>query len=156
MAVIKIMPYAYCKDSDLKNLCNYIVDLYKTDYGYYTFGRGVEPVSAFEDFCELQRLYDKAYGHRAYHIIVSFDPKYAFCAEDGMTLAYTISSYFFPSFQVLCGVHPYQEVLHAHFAINTVSLNPSITNKLHIDNRIIREFTGKVNELEKVYFTGRK
>jgi len=113
----------------------------------------VEPFSAFEDFCELQRLYDKAYGHRAYHIIVSFDPKYAFYAEDGMTLAYTIRSYFFPSFQVLCGVHPYQEVLHSHFAINTVSLDPSITNKLHIDSRIIRDFTGKVNELEKAYFT---
>ena len=153
MAVVKVMPYTYSWDSDLKNLCDYIVDQDKTGYGYYTFGRGVEPLSAFEDFCELQQLRGKTYGRRAYHIIISFDPKYAFCAEDGMALAYDISSYFFPSFQVVCGVHPYQEVLHAHFAINTVSLDPSITCRLHIDNRILREFIGKVNELEKVYFT---
>ena len=103
MAVVKVMPYTYSWDSDLKNLCDYIVNQEKTGYGYYTFGRGAEPLSAFEDFCELQQLHGKTYGRRAYHIIVSFDPKYAFCAEDGMALAYNISSYFFPSFQVLRG-----------------------------------------------------
>lgn len=152
MAVVKIMPYAYSKDSDLENLCNYIINPNKTGDGYYAFGRGAEPESAFEDFCELQKLYGKTSGHRAYHVIVSFDPRYAFCAVDGLNLAYAISSYFFPSFQVLCGVHPYQEALHAHFAINTVSLNPEITHKLHFDNRVLYEFINKVNELERAYF----
>jgi len=132
MAVVKIMPFPYTGDKDLMNLCRYVVSPAKTYNGFYTFGRGAEPCSAYEDFCEVQALFDKTDGHRAYHIIVSFDSKYAFCADDGMTMAYRISEFFYPDYQVVCGVHVDQENLHAHLAVNAVSMNPENTRKLHI------------------------
>ena len=154
MATVKITPHTYSADSDLKNLCAYIVDPLKTANGYYSFGRGVEPERAFEDFCEVQRLYGKVDGQRAYHIIVSFDPAYCFTADEGMRLAHAISSVFFPQFQVLCGVHPFQGNLHAHFAVNTVSIDPALTQKLHIGPPMIAELRGRVAELEERVFNG--
>ena len=51
MATVKITPHTYSADSDLKNLCAYIVDPVKTANGYYTFGRGVEKTSVRDNAC---------------------------------------------------------------------------------------------------------
>jgi len=152
MSVVKVKPDAYTKDTDLKNLCAYIVNPEKTLGGYYTFGRGTEPESAFEDFCEVQELYGKTGGHRAYHIIVSFDEKFAFDAQDGMTIAHQISEFFYPDYQVVCGVHVNQGNLHAHFAVNAVSMNPGITRKLHISPECLCEMRKKADAIEKYCF----
>ena len=114
----------------------------------------MDPAQAFDDFCEAQSLYGKPDGQRAYHIIVGFDPMYCFTADEGMTLSYAISSIFFPQFQVLCGVHPFQEHLHAHFAVNTVSIDPALTQKLHIGPPMIADLMGRVEELEERVFNG--
>ncbi|MBO4952516.1 MAG: relaxase/mobilization nuclease domain-containing protein, partial [Lachnospiraceae bacterium] len=135
--------------TDLENLCAYVTNPAKSYNGAYTFGRGAEPYRAFEDFCEVQNLSGKADGRRAYHIIVSFDDKYAFCAADGMAMAYKISEFFYPDYQVVCGVHVNQGILHAHFVVNTVSMNPGVKRKLHISPRMLVELTRTVAEIER-------
>lgn len=72
MAVIKLVQNPCSSDSDLRNLCNYIVNPEKVGRsGRYVFGRGIRHDTAYEDITEMQQLFDKTTGRKAYHLIVS-------------------------------------------------------------------------------------
>ena len=54
MAVIKLVQNPCNSDSDLRNLCNYIVDPEKVGRsGRYVFGRGIHHDTAYEDITEM-------------------------------------------------------------------------------------------------------
>ena len=139
MAIAKVKTEKYSHDEDLKNLCTYIVDPDKTINGYCTFGRGLDPDSAFEDMIELQELHGKTTGQRAYHIIVGFEDALGFCCEDAIEVAERVSDLVYSQCQVLCGVHTDTSHTHAHFAVNTVPIG--IGNKLHIDYSYANKLT---------------
>lgn len=147
MEIVKVKADSYSEDLDIMALCSYIIDPQKTGNGYYTFGRGLEPKSAYEEIFELQELRDKADRHRAYHMIVSFEDSLGFCGEDALEIAYRISDLFFPQYQVLCGVHPYQDHMHAHFAISTAPIQAANNRKLHIDFAVMSKLKKNIDDI---------
>lgn len=129
MAIIKIVNNPCDTDLALQNLCLYIINPAKTRNLFN--GRGLNPQTAYENMCEVQELWSKTSGRRAYHMVLGFDSSEPVASYDALQIAFEISSIFFPTYQVLYGVHTDQPHLHIHFAINTVSLQDG--HKLHLD-----------------------
>lgn len=112
-------------------------------------GRRVRPNCAYEDICCAQELWRKTYGRRAYHLVLSFDDLDAFVPSEAMEIAIRFSGLFFPTYQVLFGVHTEQAYLHIHFVINPVSLETG--EKLHIDFAELRQLQEETNHIVEAY-----
>ena len=72
MAITKLISNPCNNEDSLRNLCNYIVSPERVgNSGRYVFGRGIRSDTAYEDITEMQELFGKASGRRAYHLMVS-------------------------------------------------------------------------------------
>ena len=120
LSIIKHVSTSYDTDVALKNLCRYVIDKKKT-MGFYG-GRGLAPDFAFEEMQRVQMLWGKTTGRRAFHFILGFDDAEAVTPTEALEIGFRVSSLFFPSRQVVYGVHITQSHLHVHFVINTVSM----------------------------------
>ena len=120
MAILKLINNSYDDEQALRNLCAYITNP-ETNHGLCA-GRGIDPPRVYEDICNAQSLWQKTSGRRAYHLVLSFAAGEPFDTDDAMQLAFKMSSFFFPAFQVLYAVHDKPQQLHIHFMINPVSL----------------------------------
>lgn len=147
MAVLTIVDNPCDSDLALKNLCEYIIRWDRTcgNVG----GRGVRPAYAYEDFCCAQELWRKMNGRRAYHLVLSFDDLDAFVPSDAIEIAMRFSDLFFPTYQVLFGVHTEQAHLHIHFAVNPVSLETGL--KLHLGFEELRQLRAAVDHIIEAY-----
>ena len=109
----------------LYNLCHYIVGEPGSLKRHFSYGRGVNPNNAFEEFEYMQELFGKTDKRLAYHIKVDFDQENYLEIKDAITIGYELSDLFFPGYQLIFSVHGKhtgQENLQLHFAINTVSI----------------------------------
>lgn len=67
--------------------------------------------------------------------------------EDMLDISHEVSDLFYPKYQLLCGVHAYQEHLHAHFAINPVPMQTGCNRKLNMDYSFMSELSQKVEKI---------
>ena len=143
MAVLKLVNNPCDTDEALRNLCHYVIRWDRTlgNIG----GRGVKPSTAYEDICMAQVLWGKAHGRRAYHLILSFDDMECLIPYEAMEIAVQVSSLFFPTYQVLFGVHTEQDHLHIHMAVSTVALDTGL--KLHVDFEMLRYLRTQINQI---------
>ena len=150
MAVFKVTENPCDTELALQNVCSYIIDEKKT--AGMIGGRGIRPLYAFEDMLQAQQLWRKEYGRRAYHMVYSFDDMEVIMPSEAMDIALLISSLFFPTYQVLFGVHTGQKHLHIHFAINTVSLADGRKLLLGYPSlRALREVANQITQQYGIY-----
>ena len=64
---------------------------------------------------------------------------------EAMEIAVQVSSLFFPTYQVLFGVHTEQVHLHIHMAVSTVALDTGL--KLHVDFEMLRYLRAQIDEI---------
>lgn len=149
MSITKIVNNPVDTEYALENLCNYITAPEKTGDGVFVGARGISKETAFEEIVDMQQLYQKTSGRRAYHLIVSFEEGAILTLQDVQEIAFDISDLFFPEYQVLYGVHITQGYLHIHFAINPVSM---ITGKkLQLDFTAYHWLQQQINQIQAEY-----
>jgi len=143
MAVLELVNNPCDTDEALRNLCRYITrwDRTRGNVG----GRGVRPSMAYEDICQGQMLWNKASGRRAYHFVLSFDDMECLIPAEAMEIAVQVSSLFFPTYQILFGVHTEQAHLHIHMAVSTVALDTGL--KLHVDFEMLRYLRTQIDQI---------
>lgn len=147
MAVVKIVNNPCDTNYALENLCAYVVR-YDRTLGFVG-GRGLRPSCAVAAMNETMELWDKKFGRRAYHIVISFADELVIMPDEAMEIAYEVSSFFFPVYQVLWGVHREQDHMHIHFAVCTTSLLNGL--KMHIDFELKRKLDLAVESIVQRY-----
>ena len=152
MAITKLISNPCNSDDALRNLCNYIVNPEKVgNSGRYVFGRGIRSDTAYEDITEMQELFGKDSGRRAYHLMVSLPDNCGLGSEDMLEISRKISDLFYPRYQILCGVHVCQEHLHAHFAVNPVPMEAGNNRKLEINYSFMTELSQEIEKIIDAY-----
>ncbi len=155
MAITKLVSNPCNSDKDLQNLCNYIVNPEKVgNSDRYVFGRGIRSDTAYEDITEMQELFGKASGRRAYHFMVSLPDNCGLGGEDMLEISRRISDLFYPNYQILCGVHVRQEHLHAHFAVNLVPMEAGNNRKLEMNYSFMTKLSRQVDKIISDYTNG--
>lgn len=148
MAITKLVSNPCTSDEDLQNLCNYIINPEKVGNSErYVFGRGIRSDTAYEDITEMQELFGKTFGRRAYHLMVSLPDNCGLGNEDMLEISRRISDLFYPSYQILCGVYVRQEHLHAHFAVNPVLMKAGSNPKLDMSLAYINNLSHQVDKI---------
>lgn len=147
MAYFKVVNNPCDSDELLGMLCSYITQWERT-CGMIG-GRGLRPECAYDDIIEGQYLWNKKFGRRAYHCVLSFDDLEVIVPTEAMEIAYKVAALFFPAFPVLFGVHTEQEHLHIHFVISSVSLADG--KKLHIDYGMYAMLKERIDSIVNAY-----
>ena len=86
--------------------------------------------TAFREFMNTKRLYDKTEGRMYYHVIQSFSPEAELTAETAHEIALKLAEEF-AGFEVLVCTHTDRDHLHSHLIINSVSAEDG--RKYHSD-----------------------
>ena len=155
MAITKLITNPCNSDYALRNLCNYIINPEKVgNSGRYVFGRGIRSDTAYEDITEMQELFGKASGRRAYHLMVSLPDNLGLGSEDMLEISRKISDLFYPPYQILCGVHVRQDNLHAHFAVNPVQMKAGSNPKLDMNLAYIGNLSCQIDKIIDDYVNG--
>ena len=150
MAIVKLAPNPCSSNNDLENLCNYIIRPDRAgNNGRYIFGRGANPYNAYNEFTEMQELFGKASGRRAYHLIVSLPYTKGYTEEDMLYVSLRIMDLFYPKYQLMGAVHVEQDNLHAHFAINPVPMEVGNNRKLEMDYALMHRLSDVIDEIVK-------
>ena len=148
MAITKLISNPCNSEDSLRNLCNYIVNPEKVgNSGRYIFGRGIRSDTAYKDITEMQELFGRTSGRRAYHLMVSLPCNLGLGSEDMLEISHKISDLFYPPYQILCGVHVRQDNLHAHFAVNPVQMEEGNNRKLEINCSFMTELSQKIEKI---------
>lgn len=146
MAILKIINNPVDSIESLENLCNYITEKSKSkSYENFIGGKNLEPENAFNEMVYTQELFDKSFGRRAYHFIVSFGNDEPIMPDDAYDIGYDIANTFFSDYQLIFNVHTTQDNIHLHFALNTVSIVDG--RKFHFDFAIQNKIIFYVNSI---------
>lgn len=86
--------------------------------------------TAFREFMNTKRLYEKAGGRMYYHVVQSFSPEEELTAETAHEIALKLAQEF-SGFEVLVCTHTDRDHLHSHLIINSVSAETG--RKYHSD-----------------------
>lgn len=150
MAIVKLAANPCSSENDLENLCNYIIRPDRAgNNGRYVFGRGVNPYNAYKEFTDMQKLFGKAFGRRAYHLIVSLPYTQGYTEEDMLNVSLRIMDLFYPKYQLMGAVHVEQDNLHSHFAINPVPMEVGNNRKLEIDYALMHRLSNIIEDIVK-------
>lgn len=150
MEIVKLVPNPCNSEKNLENLCNYIIRPDRAgNSGRYVFGRGVDPYDAFREFSEMQELFGKASGRRAYHLIVSLPKQHGYTEEDMLDVSLRIMDLFYPKYQIMGAVHVEQDNLHSHFVINPVPMEVGNNRKLEMDYALMHRLSNIIDEIVK-------
>ena len=76
--------------------------------------------TAFREFMNTKRFYEKAEGRMYYHVVQSFSPEEQLTAETAHEIALKLAEQF-SGFEVLVCTHTDRDHLHSHLIINSVS-----------------------------------
>lgn len=155
MAITKLISNPCNSEGSLRNLCSYIVNPEKVgNSGRYVFGRGIRSDTAYEDITEMQELFGKTSGRRAYHFMVSLPDTLGLGSEDMLEISKRITDLFYPPYQILCGVHVRQDNLHAHFAVNPVQMKAGSNPKLDMNLGYIGNLSCQIDKIIADYTNG--
>ena len=91
--------------------------------------------TAFREFMNTKRLYEKTTGRMYYHVIQSFSPEEELTSETAHEIALKLAEEF-NGFEVLVCTHTDRDHLHSHLIINSVSAENG--RKYHSDKDSIQ------------------
>lgn len=110
----------------LRDVMNYTMQDYKTEYQYYITGLNCSPETARQEMMITKKQYRKEGGIIAYHGYQSFAPGEVTpeqCHEIGVKLAQKLWG---DRFEVIVTTHLDKEHLHNHFVLNSVSFRDGL------------------------------
>lgn len=110
----------------LRDVMNYTMQDYKTEYQYYITGLNCSPETARQEMMITKKQYRKEGGIIAYHGYQSFAPGEVTpeqCHEIGVKLAQKLWG---NRFEVIVTTHLDKEHLHNHFVLNSVSFKDGL------------------------------
>ena len=100
--------------------------------------------TAFREFMNSKRLYEKTEGRMYYHVVQSFSPEEELTAETAHEIALKLAEQF-SGFEVLVCTHTDRDHLHSHLIINSVSAEDG--RKYHSDKDNIQRIRMASDEL---------
>ncbi|MBP1561964.1 MAG: relaxase/mobilization nuclease domain-containing protein [Oscillospiraceae bacterium] len=118
--VLKFIHGEYKDENALNDVHNYITKFEKCRG--LNGGYNILPEHAVEMMQDIKNLYGENKGKMLIHFIVSLPIKY--CVTDtGMLVCARLIASGLNSTQVVYGIHSDSDHIHAHFMVNTVTLN---------------------------------
>jgi hypothetical protein len=100
--------------------------------------------TAYREFMNTKRFYEKTEGRMYYHVVQSFSPEEQLTAETAHEIALKLAREF-AGFEVLVCTHTDRDHLHSHLIINSVSAEDG--RKYHSDKDNIRRIRMASDEL---------
>ena len=100
--------------------------------------------TAYREFMNTKRFYEKAGGRMYYHVVQSFSPEEELTAETAHEIALKLAEQF-SGFEVLVCTHTDRDHLHSHLIINSVSAGDG--RKYHSDKDNIQRIRMASDEL---------
>ena len=135
MAIVKFIPARKAQSSGgLHGSMEYCKQEHKTwDEGtkrHLVTGVNCVADTAYREFMNTKRFYEKTGGRMYYHVVQSFSPEEALTAEIAHEIALKLAEEF-SGFEVLVCTHTDRDHLHSHLIINSVSAEDG--RKYHSD-----------------------
>ena len=126
MAIVKFIPARKAQSSGgLHGSMEYCKQEHKTwDEGtkrHLVTGVNCVADTAFREFMNTKRFYEKTGGRMYYHVVQSFSPEEELTAETAHEIALKLAEEF-SGFEVLVCTHTDRDHLHSHLIINSVSV----------------------------------
>lgn len=159
MPYIKIVDGKYNNPDALANALDYITSPTKTSG--LVGGYNIIPEIAEEMMLQAKKIYGKTDGRQLVHIVYSLSPAegQVITKEIMFEISRCIAAYFCKN-QVVFSVHTFQNNLHTHFIINTISFFDG--SKLITDKEFVSDFeqycdwifNGVVCKLDKICESG--
>lgn len=118
--VLKFIHGEYEDENALYDVNKYIYQPYKTKG--LIGGYNILPEYAVDMMQDVKDLYHDDNGKMLIHFIVSVPMKYSLLDTDMLMCARIIASAFDTN-QVVYGIHSDKDHMHAHFMVNTITLN---------------------------------
>ena len=100
--------------------------------------------TAYQEFMNTKRFYEKTGGRMYYHVVQSFSPEEKLTAETAHEIALKLAEKF-SGFEVLVCTHTDRDHLHSHLIINSVSTEDG--RKYHSDKDNIQRIRMASDEL---------
>ena len=100
--------------------------------------------TAYREFMNTKRFYEKTEGRMYYHVVQSFSPEEELTAETAHEIALKLAEQF-SGFEVLVCTHTDRDHLHSHLIINSVSVGDG--RKYHSDKDNIQRIRMASDEL---------
>ena len=100
--------------------------------------------TAYREFMNTKRFYEKTGGRMYYHVVQSFSPEEELTAETAHEIALKLAAQF-SGFEVLVCTHTDRDHLHSHLIINSVSAEDG--RKYHSDKDNIQRIRMASDEL---------
>lgn len=110
----------YHDENTIEGVINYVLRGDKTNSNL-SGGIAVNPQLAKEQFEIVANAYDKAFGTRLRHMILSFGPNEPITLHAAKSIAYRAAVYYGYQYQIIWAVHTDAEHIHIHMVMNTVS-----------------------------------
>lgn len=101
-------------------------------------------ITAYQEFMNTKRVYEKTGGRMYYHVVQSFSPEEQLTAETAHEIALKLAEKF-SGFEVLVCTHTDRDHLHSHLIINSVSAEDG--QKYHSDKDNIQRIRMASDEL---------
>ena len=101
-------------------------------------------ITAYREFMDTKRFYEKTGGRMYYHVVQSFSPEEELTAETAHEIALKLAEQF-SGFEVLVCTHTDRDHLHSHLIINSVSAEDG--RKYHSDKDNIQRIRMASDEL---------
>lgn len=122
----------------------------KTAYQGRHLVTGVNCVAetAYQEFMNTKRLYDKNGGRMFYHMIQSFKPGENLTPQTAHEIALKLAEQF-PGFEILVATHTDREHIHSHFIINSVSADTG--KKYHSNLESLQQLRAASDQLCLAY-----
>ena len=135
MAIVKFIPARKAQSSGgLHGSMEYCKQEHKTwDEGtkrHLVTGVNCVADTAYREFMNTKRFYEKTGGRMYYHVVQSFSPEEELTAETAHEIALKLAEEF-SGFEVLVCTHTDRDHLHSHLIINSVSTEDG--RKYHSD-----------------------
>ena len=149
MAIVKFIPARKAQSSGgLHGSMEYCKQEHKTwDEGtkrHLVTGVNCVADTAYREFMNTIRFYEKTGGRMYYHVVQSFSPEEELTAETAHEIALKLAAQF-SGFEVLVCTHTDRDHLHSHLIINSVSTENG--RKYHSDKDNIQRIRMASDEL---------
>lgn len=147
MAILVPVTGKYEDEKALNNVVNYVMDFDKTCD--IVGGKSVSPDTAIAEMEAVQEEWNKKFGKRVHHFVLSFADGECVTFEEAYDIACAVADFYAPSYQIVFGAHVMQPHIHIHFAMNTVSFVNGMKCDDLLPNRI--QFRAHVNSVLSEY-----
>ena len=147
MALVKFIPSPKSQTSGgLLGTLRYCCREDKTEYQdrYLVTGINCVPQTAYQEFMNTKRLYEKTDGRMFYQLLQSFSPDENISPETAHEIALKLAEQF-SGYEVVVATHTDRDHIHSHFIINSV--NSDTGKKYHSDKNTLQKLRDVSDQL---------